>query len=882
MTGHITHITSLLRYCCKAVCILLLACCVSPVFAKDGDKDGDNDEEPKFDETSIMVILQGVGGTEIPAVVKDQTAYLSITDVFNFLKIRNSLSETMDTVSGFYITQDAVFLIDKKNNRIQFRDKVFNLGPEDLVKMETGLYLRTDYFNKVFELNCRFNFRSLSVNVVSKAELPAIREMRQQTIYRNLNKLKGHIEADTTIGRSKQLFKFGMANWSVVSTQRLQNVNDTWFNLTMGGTLAGGEATVSLNYNNFAKQQLSGTHPDSNIVRPFDQRQQYYRLRFVNNDRPWLRQIILGKIFTPTIASLFAPIVGVQITNTPTTHRRTYGTYTLSNFTDPGWTVELYINNALVDYTVADAAGFYTFQVPLVYGNSQIRLRFYGPWGEERFQEESISVPFNFLPTGEFEYTASAGVAEDTMHSKLGKVQLNYGVSGGLTIGAGLEYLSSIRSANTLPFVTASMRLVSNLLLSGEYTYGVRARGILSYRSRSNLQAELNYTRYRRDQKAIIYNWLEERKAIISKPFYTKNSSLFTRLTVDQIILPGSYYTTTEWLISGALYKVGASLSTYSIFIKDENPLVYSNLALTFRIPGKIMLTPQAQYEYNSNRFIAMRCEAGKYLFKNGYLNVSYEKNYRTDITNYGIGLRYDFSFAQIGFSVWKNNNLTTLVESARGSMIYDGKAGYTGVSNRSVVGSGGVVFVPFLDINNNERYDKGEPRVEGLQLKHNEGRQIRNLRDTSIAILDMEPYADYLFELEPNGFESISWKIMKPAIRVIIEPNQLRRIDVPVAVMGEVSGVVYLKEDSLRKEQAGIKICIYRSDSTLVKCLITETDGYFNYMGLPPGDYVIQPDPAQLKKLKLKTLQPAYNLHISSRKEGDVIDDIEFVLEKK
>lgn len=881
MTGNIVHITALLPGCFRAVAVILFM--ISMVLqAVANNNDNDNDEDPKFEETSIMVVLQGIGSAEIPAVVKEETAYLSITDVFNFLKIKNQPSENNDSISGFFISQDAVFLIDKKKNRILFRDKVFQLGPEELVKMETGLYLRTDYFNKVFGLNCQFNFRSLSVNVTSKAELPAIREMRQQMMYQNLNKLKGNIQADTTIGRSKALFKFGMADWSVVSTQRLRNVNDSWFNLTMGGTFAGGEATVSLNYNNYARQQLSPTHPDSNIVRPFDQRQQYYRLRFVNNERPWLRQVIAGKIFTPTISSLFAPVVGVQITNSPTTYRRSYGTYTLSNFTDPGWTVELYINNALVDYTVADAAGFYTFQVPLVYGNSQIRLRFYGPWGEERFQEENINIPFNFLPKNEFEYTASAGVAEDTINSKLGRVQVNYGATRNITVGAGVEYLSSIRGANTLPFATTSMRIAANLLFSGEYTHGVRARGILSYRSRSNLQAELNYTKYKKGQTAIIYNWLEERKAIISKPFMTKDFSLFTRLTLNQIILPGSYYTTTEWLMSGAVFKVGTSLSTYGIFVKDENPFFYSNLALTFRVPWRIMLTPQAQYEYNSHRFMAIRCEAGKYLFRNGYLNVSYEKNYRNGITNFGIGLRYDFSFAQIGFSVWRNNNLTTLVESARGSIIHDGRSGYSGTNSRSSVGSGGVVFVPFLDLNNNERHDAGEPRVDGLQLKYNGGRMIRSLRDTSIAILDMEPYSAYVFELESKGFENVSWQIRKPAVKVMIEPNQLRRIDVPVSVLGEVSGIVYLKEDTLLREQGGIKICIYKSDSTLVKCILTESDGYFNYMGLAPGDYVVQPDAAQLKKLKLKTQQPAYDLHISSRKEGDVIDDIEFILEKK
>ncbi|TWV93645.1 hypothetical protein [Chitinophaga pinensis] len=66
------------------------------------------------------------------------------------------------------------------------------------------------------------------------------------------------------------------------------------------------------------------------------------------------------------------------------------------------------------------------------------------------------------------------------------------------------------------------------------------------------------------------------------------------------------------------------------------------------------------------------------------------------------------------------------------------------------------------------------------------------------------------------------------------------------------------------------------------MKCILTESDGYFNYMGLPPGNYIIQPDKAQLKKLKLKPQQAAYDLHISTKREGDVIDDILFILERK
>jgi hypothetical protein len=159
-----------------------------------------------------------------------------------------------------------------------------------------------------------------------------------------------------------------------------------------------------------------------------------------------------------------------------------------------------------------------------------------------------------------------------------------------------------------MPFVNASLRLAPNMLFSGEYTHDVRARGIFSYRMPSNLQLELNYTKYKEGQKAIIYNFREERKVMISKPFVTRKFSLFTRFTLNQIILPESQYTTTEWLISGALFNVGTNFTTYAIFQPEEKPFVYSNLALSFRLPGQVLLTPQIQYEYNSNRLMTARC----------------------------------------------------------------------------------------------------------------------------------------------------------------------------------------------------------------------------------------------------------------------------------
>ena len=200
------------------------------------------------------------------------------------------------------------------------------------------------------------------------------------------------------------------ADWSVNNNQTIGGRTDTRLNLDLGTVIAGGGSQYPvLNYNNNTS---------------FEEKQQQYLWRFVNNDRPVLRQVMAGKISSQVTSSIFNPIVGIQLTNTPTTYRRSFGTYTISDITDPYWVVELYVNNVLVDYMKADASGFYKFEVPLVYGNSAVKLKFYGPWGEERVKEQNISIPFNFLPPKELEYTLSAGIVEDTLSSRFSRASI--------------------------------------------------------------------------------------------------------------------------------------------------------------------------------------------------------------------------------------------------------------------------------------------------------------------------------------------------------------------------------------------------------------------------------------------------------------------------
>ncbi|MHA4810544.1 MSCRAMM family protein [Flavitalea flava] len=845
-------------------CLLLFMVWFIPAKGFAGN-DPDPDPVPAFDEILILLNVQGIGGVQIPAAIRNDIVYLSVTDIFDFLKIRNIPSARMDSISGFFINPQAPYLIDKKNNRILYQGKIVGLHTDDLILSNASLYMRSDYFGKVFGLECKFNFRSLSVILNTKIELPIIREMRQQLMRNNISRLRGEIKADTTIFRSYPGFRFGVADWSVVSTQDIHGQNDTRLNLGMGSVIAGGETNVLINYDNRY---------------PFREREQLYQWHYVDNDRKELRQVLLGKYFPQSISSIYFPVVGMQFTNSPTTYRRSFGTYPLSGYTDPNWIVELYVNNELVNYIKADASGFYNVEVPLVYGNSAIKLRFYGPWGEERSSEQLVQIPFNFLPFHQLEYTAGGGIEEDSLHSRFSRANFNYGLSTHLTVGTGVEYLSSVTSGKLMPFVNASARVGSNLLLAGEYTYGVRGKFVANYHLPSDLQFEVNYTRYKRGQTAINNTFLEERKAILSYPFRTPKFSLFSRTTFYQIVLPSSKYTTLEQLFSGVLFGASTNFTTYALLVEPASPYVYSNLSMAFRVFNKLLFTPQIQYEYNDHNFMYARAEIGKYINYRGYVNVYVEKNYKTPYQAVGIGFRYDLTFARIGSTFIHSKQTNTMINSASGSLLYDNRINYLGYNNRSSVGRGGILIQGFLDLNGNGKWDRDEPKAGMIRAEINSGRITYNKADTSIRISDLEAYANYTVRLTPQ-FDHIAWEIRNQIISVAVDPNQFKLIAVPVTVMGEVSGSVYLSENGNEKPQGRVLVCFYQGDSVMVAKTITEADGSFDFTGLAAGTYTARINYIQLQKLDMISTPAAIPFTLVRSLEGGLVSGLRFVLQK-
>jgi cell division protein FtsN len=470
-------------------------------------------------------------------------------------------------------------------------------------------------------------------------------------------------------------------------------------------------------------------------------------------------------------------------------------------------------------------------------------------------------------------------MVEDGEQSVFSRGEIHYGLSRAITIGSGVEFLSSVANGPIMPFVSLATRPFSNVLLSADYTYGVRGRGMFSIQLPKNSQLELNYIKYQPGQKAVNYNYLEERKATLTLPIKARNISMFNRLTFGQIVLPGTGYSTAEWLISGAFYGISTNLSNYAMFTNSAKPYIYSNLSMSFRLPRGIMLLPQAQYEFSNKELISVKAGLEKYLFRNGFISLSYENNFKSNVQSAQFGFRYDLPFAQTGFTARQTNEQTTIMEMARGSLIFDPKTNYMAANSKVNVGRGGIVFAPFLDLNCNNRRDNGEPKADGLDIRINGGTSTYSEKDTTVRVTDLEPYTSYLVELDANSFDNVAWKIRNKVLKIVVDPNSFKLVNIPVAVVGEVSGIVY-KENGEEQDGLGrIIINIFNSKSKLSGKTLSEPDGYYSYLGLAPGVYEVSVDSVQLRKLHLQATPEKQSITILQSQDGDIVEGIDFTL---
>lgn len=490
-------------------------------------------------------------------------------------------------------------------------------------------------------------------------------------------------------------------------------------------------------------------------------------------------------------------------------------------------------------------SGFYKFKIPIEYGTTNVTLKFYGPNGEERTQQKTFSMPYNFLSAGEMEYRVSGGSVLDGKHSTYGKAEVSVGLTRWLTVSGGWEYLSSIPTSPNIPFGKLSLQPFAKLLITGEYAQGVAVKSTLNYCLGNDIRFDINYARYNEGQKAVLNSYEQERFAAVSFPVRIVKTHIFTSASIRQYINRSYTNQDANLMLMTNLQGVNVNVTTRCYWSGNLNPNIYSNLRMGYNLKG-YNLRGGVDYDYVDKNFISMEANVDKTILKNGQLTVGYQRGFRYRYDAFNIGFSYTFPFMSSSVSSSVSNGQVSASENFAGSFALGSGNGYVHADSYNAVGRSGITVQPFVDANFNGVRDKGEPSPGLVDVTCNAGKHILR-KDSMVRIVGLEPFEDYDITLSDLGFDVVSWKLNKHTFKVCTDPNQFKKMNLAIHPMGEVSGMVV---DEKKKGMDRMLVNIRNASKKLVAKVQTEVDGFFAYMGLSPGTYSAEVDSLQLTRL--------------------------------
>ncbi|HET6512762.1 MAG TPA: hypothetical protein VFH43_11260, partial [Candidatus Kapabacteria bacterium] len=717
-----------------------------------------------------------------------------------------------------------------------------------------------------FDLHMRFNFRALEVALSTNLELPVVREMLREQARRAMLRTEERIKADKYAPLDRSLLNGAVLDWSL-SSALLPAFRTVNYSIGAGLEFLGGDLTASTVGTTDDKPTLARTPitwryslPDSRIV----------------------SQVVAGNNiqFPGTVALPYA--TGVHITNTPVTFRQGFSSYVVRDYTEPNWMVELYVNNRLVDYARADAAGYFQFSTPLPYGTTNIRLKFYGPFGEERTREKLVQVPYTFVPPGEVEYGITAARLFDTSRTYYGSAGVQAGITSWLTIGGGSYYFRDSAREPFAPVGSMSIRIADQLLINAAYIHGFEAKGHLTYSLPGGMNADLSYVKFAREQRFFSRSILEERRLTLGTPLRFSWLPGALRASATQSITEtGDDIFAEAGLTTVVLNTPITYVASSQIQRKPAREMMSmkSNLSMLLQMPLELLLRPEAEFDHKRVAMNSLRATLERHLGHYGWITVGFEHNFQFKTNTARLDLRVELGGAQV-FTSASRSNEWNLTQGVRGSIGIDGRTLTPILESRSMLGRGGITLRPFLDKNYNDTLDDGEPLVNNVDLQISTGRMLSNPNDAIIRISDLEPFYPLVLKTTSANFENIAWQPRYPTYMVQVEPNQFKTVDLPIYVAGEAMGRVARAEGDAGL--SGAFVFFRNKETGSIDSTITTPSGEFDVLSLVPGKYEAYVDPAHLAKLNLRTDPATREFTIREREEGDVVENLNFKVSAK
>ncbi|MDB5791888.1 MAG: hypothetical protein JWQ80_1912 [Massilia sp.] len=811
-------------------------------------------------EASMVLLEVRLGSLVLSEAVTayglGRDVYLPLGEMARLLTLAIRVTPEEGRATGYILSEQRNFSLDVAGRAVDIGGRREALDPAQVRLEPDEIYVASHLLARWLPVDLDLDMSSLALKVRPREQLPLQARLKRS----ERTRLPGMPGGDRDPGYPRLATPYRLADVPFIDQtlgfafdQRgASRTTEASWSAYLTTDLLGMEAALYASRNRHqpspALRLTLGRHdPDARLLGPLG-----------------ARSALFGSVPVPGVANISASSPtgdGIALSNRPLDQPTSFDRHTLQGDLPPGWDVELYYNEALVDVQQSGPDGKYSFaDQPLAYGPNEFRLVFHGPLGQSRVERRSFLLEQSALPRGAWFYDVAAHQGRDGRQRAL--AQFEWGAGEHLNLSAGWQRLPLFDA--TRSYANLGLRSYwRNVILIADAVQaddgGKLAR--LGLKTRVGKVA-LAASRARLD------GFASEFFTPTRDPVRTRDELRAEGVLAfgDASFFPLSLQLRRDVLASGAEQReVQARLSAYRNGTALSNALRWQALGGARRADGALQVSRrlagiglggQLQYTLAPEALLGSAAVSADWTLARGYLlnlgltRLFQDRELRATgslnkrVGSFGLGVNGFYS-SRRDFGVGVQLFMAMGLEPRSRRLLTEAQP---------LAGMGAASVRVFLDKNLNGAMDAGEEAIKGAGLSVNGANHGVRTDADGLAWLARLPASRHIdIGLDPDTLEDPQWQPRAKGVRIVPRPGKVSQVEFAVSLTGEVDGTTYLFSKGTRRPVGNLQLELVDAAHKVVASMTSAADGYYVLTGIFPGDYLLRIAPGQLKRLGLQ-----------------------------
>ena len=791
--------------------------------------------------------------------------YLPISEFSRDLAFFVEAESGRQYASGFAGGEDNRFTIDAQRGELTFRGEKESVSSDVILAFDDlatdDVYVQLEVLNKIWPVEMSLDLSTLTVIIEAEEDLPFMQRKERQDKAKKLEERQAVREERKRLlpRRENPYSLFGKP---VIDFQGTYTYDDEEDNLTGTSVFTGVQQLGKL----LADFSATFTHrKDFEIDEPSSVRLKLSRKSAGEEYLvPGVRNVEFGDVSLRQreLISNTESGRGVFVSNDNRDRFNEFDRITVEGTGPPGWDIELYNNDELIDFGVVPDDGEFFFEdVILNFGSNQIRLLFFGPQGQVREELRTHNAGGNMLSPGDLLYNVGfldhdrdfILLDNDPRINPRGVVktgEVSYGINRWLTVFG--NYTDIPQDDKDRSYVTAGASVSTPIGLAELETYNEIGGGnaiALDYITNFfDIRTNINLARFN-DFESDDAGFGSSRKTYEASAQFNKQFKVFsiplglrlnTTHTERKTGVPVTAIDTAQTISRSGLRFTHSTTSRFSDFVHDTTSAGASATwrADPWQLRGNLNYEIHPEFDLTSVNS-ELRYRTGNKF--QGAINAGH--SFTTSDYNFGLQLGYDFDtvLGTIESNYDRGEGWDFVLRATTSLNPYTPDGSYT-VTSRQKRQFAPINANIFLDRNHDGEFGEEDEPLENARLIVGQSSSKTATTEDGLILVNAPEDKITNFRVDPSSLEDPYFLPATEGFSTVPTRGGVIQASFPVIETGAVEGSVF-REDNNRAIP-GLTLELFDEAGEKVDEVVTAFDGYYAIEFVRPGTYSIQANP--------------------------------------